>query len=129
MLEQVMCLPTSPMVSAPERGTTLSLSMHSSVNEVVPARTLKKANTQVHLETVRDSRRSGSTDSGLPGSGRPSHWIPDYTVKAITDVTYLKIRKATYLVALKASRMNNMNSESSGYNEKEVTDALERVTE
>ena len=52
MIMQVMCLPTSPMVSAPERGTTLSLSMHSSVNEVVPARTLKKANTQVRFTPV-----------------------------------------------------------------------------
>jgi len=129
MLEQVMNLPSSPMVSAPERGTTLSLSMHSSVNEVVPARTLKKTNTQVHLETGSAARRSGSTDAGLPSSGKQAYWIPDYTVKVITDSTYLKIRKATYLVALKASRMNNMNSESSGYNEKELNEALERVTE
>ena len=36
------------------------------------------------------------------------------------NYTVEMFRKATYLVALKASRMNNMNSESSGYNEKVV---------
>ena len=38
-------------------------------------------------------------------------------------------RKATYLVALKASRMNNLNSDSGVFNEKELDYALERVTE
>ena len=38
-------------------------------------------------------------------------------------------RKATYMVALKASRMNNMNSEQDGYNERELDYALERLTE
>jgi len=126
MLEQAMMLPSSPMVSDPARGTSLSLSMHSSVNEVAPSRSLRKTNTQVHLETA-SGRRSCSADAGLPS--RAPNWLPDYTVKAITDVVYLKIRKATYLVALKASRMNNMNSESGGYNEKELDYALERVTE
>jgi len=131
MLNQAMLMPSSPMVSDPQRGTTLSLSMHSSVNEVVPARSLRKTNTQVQLESGSASRRSGSVDTALPpGSGsRSPPWVPDYTVKAITDVLYLKIRKATYLVALKASRMNNMNSETGGYNERELESALERVTE
>ena len=38
-------------------------------------------------------------------------------------------RKATYLVALKASRMNHLNSDSGVFNEKELDYALERVTE
>ena len=33
------------------------------------------------------------------------------------------------MVALKASRMNNMNSEQDGYNERELDYALERMTE
>ena len=42
----------------------------------------------------------------------------------------LKIfRKATYLVALKASRMNNLNSDSGVFNDKELDYALERVCE
>merc|ERR1719318_262674 len=32
-------------------------------------------------------------------------WIPDYSVRAITDLVYLKVRRNTYLVAIKASRM------------------------
>ena len=38
-------------------------------------------------------------------------------------------RKATYLVALKASRMNNLNSDSGVFNDKEIDYALERVCE
>jgi len=32
-------------------------------------------------------------------------WIPDYSVRALTDLVYLKVRRNTYLVAIKASRM------------------------
>merc|ERR1712142_1292268 len=33
-------------------------------------------------------------------------WVPDYTVKAVTDVLYLKIRRSTYMVAVNATKMN-----------------------
>merc|ERR1719391_972224 len=130
MLEQLAQLPSSPMVTDPARGTSISLS--TSVNEVPNNRPLKKTNTQVYLQDASvGGRRSGSADAGIPGLGRTVPWVPDYTVKPITDTVYLKIRKNTYLVALKASRMQAQNAESGGavYSEKELEHALERVTE
>merc|ERR1719282_297361 len=58
-------------------------------------------------------------------------WTPDYSLKAVTDCTYLKIRKNTYLVAIKASRMNNMNSEVDGniIKEQELEEYLKKITE
>jgi len=63
---------------------------------------------------------------------RSSPWIPDYTLKAATDnVIYLKVRKNTYTVALKSSRLNNMNSESGStvMREEDIKDALVKVTD
>jgi hypothetical protein len=36
--------------------------------------------------------------------------VPDYTVKAVTDVLYLRIKRTTYLRALKASGMSKKPS-------------------
>ena len=47
----------------------------------------------MYLDTTGvGSRRSGSADGGLASIGRSAPWFPDYTLRAITDITYLKIR-------------------------------------
>jgi len=58
-------------------------------------------------------------------------WVPDYTLRAVTDVVYLKVRKNTYSVAIKSSRLNNMNSESESnlMREEDIKDVLSKVTE
>ena len=53
-------------------------------------------------------------------------WIPDYTLKALTDVVYLKVRRNTYMVAIKASRMAKSNQ---GMPENDLSDVLAKVIE
>jgi len=132
MLEQALQVPSSPMVNGGSKGPNHSVSMHSSVNQEVKSSTnLKKTATQTHLSSDHIGKKT-STDSGLPlALNKSQSWIPDYTLRAITDVLYLKVRKNTYMVAIKASRMNNMNSESGGLNMKddEIEDVLMKVIE
>jgi metal transporter CNNM len=132
MLEQALKVPSSPMVNGGNRGTTHSVSMHSSVNqEAKSAPNLKKTTTQTHLSSDHIGKKV-PTDSSLPlPLNKAQSWIPDYTLRAITDLLYLKVRKNTYMVAIKASRMNNMNSESGGLNMKddEIEDVLMKVIE
>ena len=54
-----------------------------------------------------------------------AQFVPDYTVKAVTDVLYLRIRRATYLRALKASGMFRKPTPG----DMELERFLERVTE
>jgi len=133
MLEQTLQVPASPMMNGGNRGTTHSVSMHSSVNqEAKSAPNLKKTSTQTHLSSDQLGKKVSSGDGNLPlPLNKAQSWIPDYTLKALTDVLYLKVRKNTYMVAIKASRMNNMNSESGGLNMKddEIEDVLMKVTE
>jgi len=133
MLEQALQVPSSPMVNGGNRGATHSVSMHSSVNqEAKSSSNLKKTTTQTHLSSDHIGKRASSTDGTLPLPLIKAHtWIPDYTLRALTDVLYLKVRKNTYMVAIKASRMNNMNSESGGLNMKddEIEDVLMKVIE
>ena len=37
---------------------------------------------------------------------KSNSWVPDYSVQAVSDVLYLKIRKSTYMVAVNATKMN-----------------------
>ena len=57
-----------------------------------------------------------------------SHWIPDYTLRASTDTTYLKVRKNTSLVAVKASRMEN-SANYPAWREEELDEVLVKITE
>ena len=57
-----------------------------------------------------------------------SHWIPDYTLRASSDTTYLKVRKNTYLVAVKASRMEN-SANYPAWREDELDEVLVKITE
>ncbi len=54
-------------------------------------------------------------------------FIPDYTIKAVTDVLYLKIKRTTYLRALKASIMGKKTTHSGELNERELENLLEKV--
>eukprot|EP00090_Calanus_glacialis_P015401 TRINITY_DN24306_c0_g1_i1.p1 TRINITY_DN24306_c0_g1~~TRINITY_DN24306_c0_g1_i1.p1 ORF type:complete len:555 (-),score=154.82 TRINITY_DN24306_c0_g1_i1:604-2148(-) len=131
MLEQALAIPSSPMVNGGNRGATHSVSMHSTVNqEARSSNNLKKTAPQTHLSSDHISKKTSSADGTLPlPLIKAQSWIPDYTLKALTDVLYLKVRKNTYMVAIKASRMNNMNSESGGLNMKddEIEDVLMKV--
>ena len=133
MLEQALLFPTSPMMNSNVKGNNFSLSMHSSLSqETKPPPQLKKTATQIHLNTERGSTRSFSADAGPPlPHAKVPHWVPDYTLKAVTDVLYLKVRRNTYMVAVKASRMNMTSSDSGGLkmNDDEIQDVLAKITE
>ena len=45
-------------------------------------------------------------------SSKVSTWVPDYNLKAITDLMYLKIRRGIYQLAIKANKLKVSNSES-----------------
>jgi len=132
MLEQTWAMmnPSSPVVNS-SRGINPSQSMQSSVSQDVrSAPHLKKTNTQLQLnENVGSSKRSTTTtngEAGTPPVGQ-KNWIPDYTLKAVTDLIYLKVRRNTYMVAIKASRMTNMSSDQ--MTETDLSDALAKVIE
>ena len=65
--------------------------------------------------------RAGSIFQAYPG------FIPDYTIKATSDVLYLKIKRTTYLRAMKASLMGKKASHSGELNERELEHLLEKV--
>jgi len=52
-------------------------------------------------------------------------WLPDYKVKAVTDVTYLKIRRGIYQLAVKANKLYGLNNES---REDEILEVLSQET-
>jgi len=57
-------------------------------------------------------------------STRSNQWLPDYTLRAVTDLVYLKIRRKTYNIAVKTFQLNGSNN----VKEDEVIDVLARVT-
>merc|ERR1719348_1691383 len=132
MLEQALLNmnPSSPMVDSVSKGINLSASMQSSVSQdIKSAPHLKKTNTQLQLnENGGSGRRSTSADCTANSALnlQRSTWIPDYTLKALTDVVYLKVRRNTYMVAIKASRMAKSNQ---GMPENDLSDALAKVIE
>merc|ERR1719348_1864422 len=99
------------MVGSSQRGTSQSLSQEpggGARNSGPPP--LKKTDTRM---SFNEGKRSSSTEGSLPlPPATKQHWIPDYTVRATSDLMYLKVRRQTFLVAIKASRLNNMNSDS-----------------
>merc|ERR1719362_2676728 len=121
--------PSSPMVNSVSKGINLSASMQSSVSQdIKSAPHLKKTNTQLQLnENGGSGRRSTSADCTASALNlQRSTWIPDYTLKALTDVVYLKVRRNTYMVAIKASRMAKSNQ---GMPENDLSDVLAKVIE
>ena len=73
------------------------------------------------VSTGQNSEKSSSSLSSV--SSRTGPWLPDYTLRASTDIVYLKIRRNTYNIALRAFRLNGANSK-----EDEVIDVLARMT-
>ena len=125
MLEQAMLLPASPHVTTNNIQDTVLAKNNINSNN------LRKATTQTHIS---NSDVSGSTKRSVDSLPLARHgWTPDYSLRAVTDCMYLKIRKNTYMVAIKASRMNNMNSsEVDGNNvmkEHELEEYLKKITE
>ena len=76
---------------------------------------------------------SAMVNSASMQSGRVHHppFVPDYNVKAISDVIYLRIKRPMYCAALKASKMaNNPKAGEGGTEQEHVLDRyLERVNE
>ena len=125
MLEQAMLLPASPHV------TTNSIQDTVLAKNNINSNNLRKATTQTHIS---NNDVSGSVKRSVDALPLARHgWTPDYSLRAVTDCMYLKIRKNTYMVAIKASRMNNMNSsEVDGNNvmkEHELEEYLKKITE
>ena len=76
-------------------------------------------------------KASEMVNSASMQSGRVHHppFVPDYNVKAISDVIYLRIKRPMYCAALKASKMAN-NPKADGTENEHVLDRyLERVNE
>ena len=128
MLEQAMMIPSSPFINS----TNHQVVENNAKNTV--SNNLRKINTQPHISSLDNkdinisSRKQQSSDI-LPLNKQT--WTPDYSLRAVTDCVYLKIRKNTYLSLIKASRMNNMNSEMDGtyMKEQELEDYLKKITE
>ena len=125
MLEQAMLLPASPHVTSNSIQDTVLAKNNINSNN------LRKATTQTHIS---NNDVSGSVKRSVDALPLARHgWTPDYSLRAVTDCMYLKIRKNTYMVAIKASRMNNMNSsEVDGNNvmkEHELEEYLKKITE
>ena len=57
-----------------------------------------------------------------------NQWIPDYTLTAVTDTTYLKVRRNTYMVAVKATKMES-SSNYQEWKEEELDEVLVKITE
>ena len=56
-------------------------------------------------------------------------WCPDYRLRALTDVVYLKIRRGIYQLAVQASKLNSIHSESeSNMREHDLVETLTKVT-
>ena len=67
-----------------------------------------------------DAQKSSKTDSA---------YLPDYTIKAITDVLYLKVKISDYSSALKASLMGKKASHTLVETESELEKLLDNGTE
>ena len=85
---------------------------------------------------LRSSQRMGSYSSNMNdrsfnsiNKSSNNIWIPDYTLRAHTDLVYLKIRRSIYQMAVKANKLNSLNSESeSCVREQDLVDTLTKVT-
>merc|ERR1719412_3364769 len=114
------------MPSSSQQGTSSSLSSQLSGQLSRPP--LSKASTQLQLLSDRSSAAARLSSSDTSPNTKGSHWIPDYTLRASSDTTYLKVRKNTYLVAVKASRMEN-SANYPAWREEELDEVLVKITE
>lgn len=73
---------------------------------------LRKGSTQISLESPANALANNNTNtnkrgssgtagsSGDAGNSNYQPFVPDYTIKAVADVVYAKISRATYLVRI-----------------------------
>ncbi len=87
---------------------------------------LNRRASSLTVTAVHDGSTGGLScqSSGILSSNFPP-FIPDYTVKASTDVMYMAIKRTTYLRALKATSMSKKPSPC----QVELEKYLERVNE
>ena len=137
-LNQVIESPSSPLLTYKQN----SVGTPSSTASTDLTRNLRKASTQHSIDVpqsvLTNKRSSTSGEIGQIGHGHPhtrsgsviptyQAFVPDYTIKAVSDVLYLKIKRMTYLRALKASMMGKKASHSGELNERELENLLEKV--
>ena len=136
-LNQVIESPSSPLLAYKANNTNVA-GTPSSTTSGNDLRNLRKASTQQSIEVpshlLNNKRSSTSGEIGGPPTSRagsvvPAYqaFVPDYTIKAITDVLYLKIKRPTYSRALKASLMGKKATHSGEINERELENLLEKV--
>eukprot|EP00094_Tigriopus_californicus_P003006 TCALIF_02895-PA protein Name:"Similar to CNNM2 Metal transporter CNNM2 (Homo sapiens)" AED:0.03 eAED:0.03 QI:0/0/0/0.5/1/1/2/0/940 len=79
------------------------------------------------------SSRHGSSNLNSQNNNVQAPFVPDYTVKAVSDVLYLRIKKSLFLAAAKATAMTNKAISSGGthgdVNENALDHYLESVNE
>jgi len=138
MLEQAMMIPQSPHVTTitnlNQENNIKNSNMNNNMNSNMNSNSARKTTSnQTISQNISHNELSGINKNNRVDSLplNKQTWTPDYSLKAVTDCTYLKIRKNTYMVAIKASRMNNMNSEVDGniIKEQELEEYLKKITE
>ena len=135
-LNQVIESPSSPLLTF--RGPQHSAGTPASATSGDIGKHLRKTSTQQSIEVnpnLLNKRHSAQVEMGM--GGVPSRagsifaafpgFVPDYTVKAVTDVLYMKIKRPTYMRAMKASLMGKKASHSGELNERELEHLLEKV--
>ena len=135
-LNQVIESPSSPLLAfrgphnwagTPASATSGDIGKHLRKTstqqsiEVNPNLLNKRHSAQVEMGMGVVPSRAGSIFAAFPG------FVPDYTVKAVTDVLYMKIKRPTYMRAMKASLMGKKASHSGELNERELEHLLEKV--
>lgn len=141
-LNQVIESPSSPLIAFKNNHTNANNTTAGTPSSVNSAdmKHLRKASTQQSIEVnppatsnaLMTKRHSAQAEMGLPsrtGSIFQAYpgFIPDYTIKALSDVLYLKIKRTTYLRAMKATLMGKKASHSGELNERELEHLLEKV--
>ncbi|XP_040578802.1 unextended protein [Lepeophtheirus salmonis] len=116
----------STMPSSPNliKGTPGSNSQSELAATPTMRSSLRKANS-THNSSI-DSKRNSATDT----HNHRTHFIPDYSVKPVTDILFLKIKRTVYAGAVKASNLMSHHQTTSGeFAEKELDRLLEKVSE
>lgn len=132
-LNQVIESPSSPLLAYRAQHEASAASAVKVSTPSAEPRSLRKASTQQSIDvpsSILAKRNSTSAEMTRTGSILPvfAAFIPDYTIKAVTDVLYLKIKRTTYLRALKASMMGKKASISGEINDRELENLLEKVS-
>ena len=127
---------TNPKVAAQLRKASTQNPIPLDAAPVIPDDLQKRHHSIAAQETVLlpPGSRKGSamvTSASMQSSAKQHHppFVPDYNVKAVSDVIYLRIKRPMYCAALKASKMAN-NPKADGTENEHVLDRyLERVNE